>query len=110
MSYAVRLGTRVVFYNENRTHAPVVAAVSLGRPSDAVYVGDWDGDGRDTLALQRGQRVLLQTDLSSSTTTEGSLADLDKARRQQARQARTEPSGTVPRGTAGTAAAHPSQL
>ena len=40
MSYAVRLGTRVVFYNKNRTHAPVVAAVSLGKPSDTVHIND----------------------------------------------------------------------
>jgi len=71
----------LIFFGERRLRG-MVARVSLGGPSDAVHVGDWDGDGRDTLALQRGQRVLLQTDLSSSATTEGSLADLDKARRQ----------------------------
>ena len=57
-------------------------AVQKDNPRATILRGDWEGDGRDTLALQRGQRVLFQTDLSSSTTTEGSLADLDKARRQ----------------------------
>ncbi|MCK6211786.1 hypothetical protein KZX45_14650 [Georgenia sp. EYE_87] len=27
---------------------------SYGRPSDRIYVGDWDGDGTDTLAVRRG--------------------------------------------------------
>src|SRR5690625_6007000 len=29
-------------------------AFRYGRYGDEVYVGDWDGDGRDTLAVRRG--------------------------------------------------------
>jgi len=82
VSYAVRLGTRVVFYNENTVLASPAATLSLGRASDTVYVGDWDGDGRDTLALVRGGRVLLQTRLTSAVTTQGSQDDLARARPQ----------------------------
>ncbi|SPT53573.1 Beta-N-acetylhexosaminidase [Actinomyces bovis] len=69
VTYAVRVGTRVVFYNENRTDAPVYASVSLGRAADELLVGDWDNDGKDTLALRRGTTVLAQTRLTSSATT-----------------------------------------
>ncbi|SPT53576.1 Sialidase precursor [Actinomyces bovis] len=69
VTYAVRVGTRVVFYNENRTDAPVYASVSLGRAADELLVGDWDNDGKDTLALRRGTTVLTQTRLTSSATT-----------------------------------------
>ncbi|SPT52612.1 Sialidase precursor [Actinomyces bovis] len=69
VTYAVRVGTRVVFYNENRSDAPVYASVSLGRAADELLVGDWDGDGKDTLALRRGTTVLAQTRLTSSATT-----------------------------------------
>ncbi|SPT53916.1 Chitobiase precursor [Actinomyces bovis] len=73
VTYAVRVGTRVVFYNENRSDAPVYASVSLGRAADELLVGDWDGDGKDTLALRRGTTVLAQTRLTSSATTKVSV-------------------------------------
>ncbi|MDO4901261.1 glycoside hydrolase family 16 protein [Actinomyces sp.] len=81
VTYAVRIGTRVVFYNENRVDAPVAAAFTLGRARDTVYVGDWNGDGSDSLALKRGNRVFLQVTASFPVTVVGTLADLDKARR-----------------------------
>lgn len=34
------------------------AVVSFGRADDAVLVGDWDGDGSDTLAVRRGNDYL----------------------------------------------------
>lgn len=67
-TYAVRVGSRVVFYNENTIDAPVYAAVSLGRSSDLVLAGDWDGDGKDTLALRRGKAVYYQRVLTSTST------------------------------------------
>ncbi len=82
VTYAVRVGSRVVFYNENRVDAPVMAALSLGRASDKVYVGDWDGDGADTLALVRGSRVMLQKRLTSIAVVLGATEDLAKARKQ----------------------------
>jgi len=30
--------------------AAPVASVSIGRASDEIYIGDWDGDGKDTVA------------------------------------------------------------
>ncbi|WP_128683176.1 glycoside hydrolase family 16 protein [Actinomyces qiguomingii] len=79
-TYAVRIGTRVVFYNDNRVDAPVAAAFTLGRAGDTVYVGDWNGDGSDSLALKRGNHVFLQVTANSPVTAVGTLADLDKAR------------------------------
>ncbi|WP_194949893.1 beta-galactosidase [Actinomyces trachealis] len=70
-TYAARVGTRVVFYNENRTDAPVYASISIGRSTDKVYVGDWDGDHKDTLALHRGTSVYYQTHLTGTATTKG---------------------------------------
>ncbi|QQM68021.1 family 20 glycosylhydrolase [Actinomyces weissii] len=67
-SWAVRVGSRVVFYADNRVDAPVYASISLGRSTDQVLVGDWDGDGYDTLALRRGTTVLTQKKLTSTST------------------------------------------
>ena len=50
--------------------------LSLGRASDEVYVGDWDGDGRDTLALRRGGVVLEQQAPTSSQTGRVTVAGL----------------------------------
>ncbi|WP_196716976.1 endo-beta-N-acetylglucosaminidase [Actinomyces trachealis] len=72
-NWAVRVGSRVVFYAHNTLDAPVYASISLGRSNDEVYVGDWDGDGRATLALRRSSRVLYQKTLTSSATTVGSV-------------------------------------
>ncbi|SPT54442.1 Glycosyl hydrolases family 16 [Actinomyces bovis] len=82
VTYAVRLGSRVVFYNRNTQDAPVYASVSLGRSSDQIQVGDWFGTGKDTLALVRGKRIMLQKQLTSATTVAGTAADLSKARPQ----------------------------
>jgi hypothetical protein len=40
-----------------------------GEPSDAVFVGDWDGNGTDTLAVRRGNAFYLKN------TTTGGAAD-----------------------------------
>lgn len=68
-TWAVRVGSRVVFYNQNRVDAPVYTTISLGRSTDEVLVGDWNGNGQDTLALRRGTTVLAQTRLTSPATT-----------------------------------------
>ncbi|MGC5627001.1 metallophosphoesterase [Georgenia sp. Z1344] len=36
---------------------------SFGRPGDEVLVGDWDGDGSDTLAVRRGNAYFLSNSL-----------------------------------------------
>ncbi len=38
ITWAVRVGTRIVFYNENRLDAPVYASISIGRSSDKLVV------------------------------------------------------------------------
>ncbi|SPT53708.1 Pullulanase precursor [Actinomyces bovis] len=68
VNWAVRVGTRVVFYTENRVDAPVYASISIGRATDEVLVGDWDGNGKDTLALRRSTTVLKQLRLTSAAT------------------------------------------
>ena len=45
----------------------------MGRATDRAYVGDWDGDGRDTLALVRGTTAFYQTALTSTETTSGQV-------------------------------------
>ena len=76
LNWAVRVGSRVVFYVDNVVDAPVYAVVSLGRASDEVLVGDWDGDGADTLALRRGATVLLQRRLGSAATERAKVEGL----------------------------------
>mgnify|MGYP000851352034 FL=1 len=48
----------------------------LGHPGAARLVGDWDGDGRDTLALRRGGVVLEQQAPTSSQTGRVTVAGL----------------------------------
>ena len=43
---------------------------TYGRVADEVLVGDWDGDGRDTLGVRRGNSYYLK-----NTTTSG-VADI----------------------------------
>ena len=42
----------------------VDVAFNYGRPGDQVYVGDWDGDGRDTLAVRRGSKFYVTNSLT----------------------------------------------
>jgi len=44
------------------------ASVVYGRTSDRAYVGDWDGNGSDTLAARRGNTYFLQGDVESPTS------------------------------------------
>ena len=53
--------------------------LAYGRPEDRVYVGDWNGDGRDTLAVRRGATYYFSNTLSggaaSRVVTYGRAAD-----------------------------------
>ncbi|MDD9206266.1 hypothetical protein PU560_07255 [Georgenia sp. 10Sc9-8] len=40
-----------------------------GRAADQVYVGDWDGDGTDTLAARRGNEYHVKNTLDGVTPT-----------------------------------------
>ncbi|WP_345436826.1 hypothetical protein [Microbacterium gilvum] len=46
------------YLNDNWTGAANIS-FSYGRPDDRVYVGDWNADGRDTLAVRRGATYYL---------------------------------------------------
>ena len=55
---------------------PLVVSNLLRPPGAARLVGDWDGDGRDTLALRRGGVVLEQQAPTSSRTERVTVAGL----------------------------------
>ncbi|MCK6209006.1 S8 family serine peptidase [Georgenia sp. EYE_87] len=44
----------VTFYLNDAWSASANHVFTYGRAGDGAYVGDWDGDGRDTLAVRRG--------------------------------------------------------
>lgn len=68
-TYAVRSFARFVTFDANALDAKPATTAQLGRSGDAVYVGDWDGDGADSLALVRGTTALLQASAGSPKTT-----------------------------------------
>ena len=39
--------------------------VSYGKADDAVLVGDWDGDGRDSLAVRRGNTYYVKNEIAA---------------------------------------------
>ncbi|MCD8109809.1 MAG: hypothetical protein LUE14_06880, partial [Clostridiales bacterium] len=39
--------------------------ITFGRRTDVVLVGDWDGDGTDTLAVRRGNIYYIKNTISS---------------------------------------------
>ncbi|WP_345219184.1 CAP domain-containing protein [Georgenia halophila] len=41
--------------------------IAYGRPDDLVYVGDWDGNGTDTLALRRGSTFYISNSNSGGS-------------------------------------------
>lgn len=55
-------------------------ALLYGRDSDRSYVGDWDGDGADTLAVRRGHHLYFSNSLrdgaADTVTAYGRDADL----------------------------------
>ena len=49
--------------------SPVLAgSVVFGRMNDSLFVGDWDGDGRDSLAARRGNTYYLQPETTAAYT------------------------------------------
>ncbi|MCW1804365.1 Ltp family lipoprotein [Brachybacterium squillarum] len=42
---------------------------SYGKASDRVYTGDWNGDGKDSLAVRRGQTYYFSNSLGGSAST-----------------------------------------
>lgn len=72
-TFAVRARTRVVAYNENARLATPTAGIQVGRATDAVYVGDWDGNGTDSIALVRGTTAELYESMESTAFTQISV-------------------------------------
>ncbi|WP_413451068.1 N-acetylmuramoyl-L-alanine amidase [Georgenia phoenicis] len=59
-------GRTSTFHLRNRASGgPADTVFALGRAMDSVLVGDWDGDGRDTIALRRGNRYEFYNTLGS---------------------------------------------
>ena len=46
---------------------------NYGKSTDEVLVGDWDGDGKDTLCVRRGSEYYFSNDLTSSKGTQVSI-------------------------------------
>ena len=55
----VKRGNRYYFKN-SLSGGAADRVVAFGKPSDQVLVGDWDGDGRDTLAPKRGKKYPIE--------------------------------------------------
>jgi hypothetical protein len=54
-----------VFHLRNANAAgPADVVLAYGRPGDTVLVGDWDGDGTDTLAVRRGREYHVKNSIS----------------------------------------------
>lgn len=68
-TFAVRMRARVVAYKENGRLATPTAGIQVGRATDAVYVGDWDGNGTDSIALVRGTTAELYESMESTAFT-----------------------------------------
>ncbi|MCD7982012.1 MAG: hypothetical protein LUF32_06830 [Clostridiales bacterium] len=41
--------------------------VTIGKSTDEILVGDWDGDGCDSLALRRGDLYFFQESIAEDT-------------------------------------------
>lgn len=53
-----------VFFFVNDWSSPQAdLVISFGEVGDEIYVGDWDGDGKDTLAIRSGNTFYLHNDL-----------------------------------------------
>jgi hypothetical protein len=59
-------GTGSTFYLSNSFSAQADTVFSFGRSTDAALVGDWDGDGVDTVAVRRGRAFYVNDGHDSS--------------------------------------------
>ena len=56
-------GSGATYYLTN-TNDPIGTKVVYGQNGDKTYVGDWNGDGRDTLAVRRGSTFHLKNQIA----------------------------------------------
>ncbi|SDN23529.1 Peptidase_C39 like family protein [Actinomyces ruminicola] len=52
------------YYFANTFTSKATSVITYGRANDAVLVGDWNGDGKDTLAVRRGNYYFFSNTLS----------------------------------------------
>ncbi|WP_146237533.1 FG-GAP repeat domain-containing protein [Georgenia satyanarayanai] len=57
-------GTERATYSDRAVFSGAGARFTYGRPGDKPLVGDWDGDGRDSLAAHRGHFLFFRNQLS----------------------------------------------
>ncbi|WP_187120104.1 BNR repeat-containing protein, partial [Actinomyces polynesiensis] len=57
-------GGNVYFFVNSLRNGPADRVVVYGKSCDQVLVGDWDGDGVDTLAVRRGNRYYFKNSVS----------------------------------------------
>ena len=60
----VRRGNSFYVRNSNSS-GPAEITVAYGDAGDTVLVGDWNGDGIDTLAVRRGNTYFVKNSISS---------------------------------------------
>src|SRR5258706_76381 len=61
-----------------RSHLPSVAGVRTNQEcmmEDQYLVGDWDGDGKNTLAVRRGNQVIFQAHIGDGSGTQGGFGE-----------------------------------
>jgi hypothetical protein len=58
-------GSGSAYYLNDHFTGTANRVLRYGEPTDTVYVGDWNGDGTDTLAVRRGNTFYLKNDTTS---------------------------------------------
>ena len=60
-----------MFYFKNSlTGGNADTVITYGRDDDQVYVGDWDSDGKDSLAVRRGSTFYVKNTIASGVADE----------------------------------------
>ena len=66
VDHPLELGRHYYFSNRLEGGEADFTAV-YGKATDAVYAGDWDGDGRDTLAVRRGNLYYVKNEIADGS-------------------------------------------
>ena len=63
-------GGNVFYFKNSLTGGNADTVITYGRDDDQVYVGDWDGDGKDSLAVRRGNTFYVKNTIASGVADE----------------------------------------
>lgn len=63
---SIRRGTKLYVKNRLSSSEYAQEVYSMFRTGDIVYAGDWDGDGKTTVAIRRGSTVSIINDMKSA--------------------------------------------